>query len=150
MSVKPLIVPAGSGPQHVVLGDHMTIKIHGRDTNGTLAQIETSCGPQVGPPLHIHHREEEMFFVIEGEFEFICGGVRTTGGPGTVVHLPRDIPHRFKNIGDTVGRLLVTLTPAGAEEMFEEIGTLTPEQQSDIPKVIELAARYGIEILGGP
>jgi mannose-6-phosphate isomerase-like protein (cupin superfamily) len=149
MSAKALIVPSGTGPLYSVLGDLMTLKIHGRDTGGALSQFESTCGPHVGPPLHIHHREEETFFVIEGEFEFVCGGERTTGGPGTVVRLPRGVPHRFKNIGETTGRLLITLTPAGAEEFFAAVGALTPEQQSDIPAIIALGAHYGMEILGG-
>ena len=149
MSAKALIVPSGTGPQYSVLGDLVTVKIHGRDTGGTLSQIESTCGPHIGPPLHIHHREEETFFVIDGEFEFICGGERSTGGPGTVVRLPRGVPHRFKNLRDTVGRVLITLTPAGAEDFFAAVGALTPEQQSDLPAVVALGAKYGMEIIGG-
>ena len=128
----------------------MTLKIHGRDTGGVFSQFEASCQPQVGPPLHIHHREEETFFVIEGEFEFVCGDLRTTGGPGTVVHLPRGVAHRFKNIGESTGRLLITLTPAGLEDFFMEVGALPSDQQADIPRIIALATRYGMEILAGP
>ena len=149
-STKAIVLPPGAGPQFVVLGDHMTLKIHGRDTGGIFSQMEASCQPQVGPPLHIHYREEETFFVIEGEFEFVCGDLRTTGRPGTVVHLPRGVAHRFKNIGESMGRLLITLTPAGAEDFFAEVGALTPEQQSDLPKVAALAARYGLEFVAHP
>jgi len=149
-STKAIVLPPGAGPRIVVLGDHMTLKIHGRDTGGVFSQFEASCQPQVGPPLHIHHREEETFFVIEGEFEFVCGDLRTTGGPGTVVHLPRGVAHRFKNIGESTGRLLITLTPAGLEDFFMEVGALPSDQQADIPRIIALATRYGMEILAGP
>jgi len=147
MSAKALVVPPGKGSQHLVLGDFMTLKIHGRDTGGAFSQMEANCAPQVGPPLHIHHREEETFYVLEGEFEFVCGDERTTGGPGTTVHLPRDVPHRFKNIGTGPGRMLITLTPAGIEDFFIAVGALPPEQQSDIPKIVAMAAQYGMEIL---
>lgn len=144
---RAVIISSGAGPQHFVLGDLVTVKIHGRDTGGVYSQIETTCGPHVGPPPHIHHREDETFYVIEGEFEFICAGERTTGGPGTIARLPRGVPHRFANIGDTPGRVLVTITPAGFEDFFAEVGALSPEQQAELPTLGALAARYGLEFV---
>ena len=144
---KATIIAPGEGPRHYVLGDLVTIKVHGRDTGGVFSQIETTCGPHVGPPPHIHHREDETFFVIEGEFEFVCGGERTTGGPGTVARLPRGVPHRFANIGDTPGRVLVTITPAGFEDFLAEVGAMSPEEQNKLPQLGELAARYGLEFV---
>lgn len=141
------VVPAGAGPQFFMLGDYITLKVHGRDTGGVFSQIETTCGPQVGPPLHIHHREDETFYVLEGEFEFVCAGMRSVGGPGTVVQLPRGIPHRFKNIGETQGRILVTMTPAGFEGFFEDGHALSPEDQMKPEILFPLAARYGLEFL---
>ena len=146
-SERAIIVQSKSGPQHHVLGDLVTVKIHGRDTGGVYSQIESTCGPKVGPPPHIHHREDETFFVIEGEFEFICGGERTTGGPGTVARLPRGVSHRFANIGDTPGRVLVTITPAGFEDFFAEVGALPPEQQMEMPNLSVVASRYGLEFV---
>jgi quercetin dioxygenase-like cupin family protein len=144
---KANIVPAGAGPQHAVLGDLVTIKIHSRDTGGVYSQIETTCGPHVGPPPHIHHREDETFFVIEGEFEFVCGGERSTGGPGTVARMPRGIPHRFANIGDKPGRVLVTITPGGFEDFLIEVSRLSPEEQANMPNLGALAAKYGLEFV---
>jgi quercetin dioxygenase-like cupin family protein len=146
-SGKAIVIPPGAGPRHFVLGDLVTIKVHGRDTGGVFSQIETTCGPHIGPPPHIHHREDETFFVIEGEFEFVCGGERTTGGPGTVARLPRGVPHRFANIGDTNGRVLVTITPAGFEDFLAEVGALSPEEQNKLPQLGELAGRYGLEFV---
>ena len=146
-SERAIIVQSKAGPQHQVLGDLVTVKIHGRDTGGVYSQIESTCGPKVGPPPHIHHREDETFFVIEGEFEFICGGERTTGGPGTVARLPRGVSHRFANIGDTPGRVLVTITPAGFEDFFAEVGALPPEQQMEMPNLSAVASRYGLEFV---
>lgn len=146
-SRNPIIVPPGEGPRHSVLSDTATIKIRGADTGGVFSQIETTCGPHAGPPPHIHHREDETFFVIEGQFEFICGGHRTTGGPGTVAHLPRGVSHCFRNLGDTPGRVLVTITPAGFENFLIEVGALTAEEQQNIPKLVEIGAKYGIEFV---
>ncbi len=147
MLAEALVVPPGSGAQLLVLGDKMTVKLHGRDTGGAFTMIESVCDPDVGPPLHIHHREDEAFYVIAGEFEFVCNGERTVGGPGTVARLPRGVAHRFKNIGAGPGRLLITLTPAGLEEFFAEVGGLTAEQQADHPRLLEIAGRYGLEFV---
>lgn len=129
-----------------MLADTAAVKIHGRDTGGVFSQIETTCGPHAGPPPHIHHREDETFFVIEGEFEFFCGGERFTGGPGTVAHLPRGVAHCFRNLGDTPGRVLVTITPAGFENFLIEVSALTPEEQT-LPKLTEIATKYGLEFV---
>jgi quercetin dioxygenase-like cupin family protein len=146
-SSNPVIIPAGEGSRHSVLSDTATIKIRGSDTGGVFSQIETICGPHAGPPPHIHHREDETFFVIEGEFEFFCGGKRTTGGPGTIAHLPRGIAHCFRNLGDTPGRVLVTISPAGFENFLIEVGALTPEEQHDLPRLTAIATKYGIEFV---
>jgi mannose-6-phosphate isomerase-like protein (cupin superfamily) len=146
-TARPVIIEPGAGPQHNVLGDLVTVKIHGRDTGGVYSQIETVCGPKFGPPPHIHHREDETFFVIEGEFEFVCAGERITGGAGTIARLPRGVAHRFANIGDTPGRVLVTITPAGFEDFFVEVGALSPEQQAEMPRIGALAERYGLEFV---
>jgi quercetin dioxygenase-like cupin family protein len=146
-SERAIIVQPKAGPRHHVLGNVATVKIHGRDTGGVYSQIESHCDPKAGPPPHNHHREDETFYVIEGEFEFICGGERTTGGPGTIARLPRGVPHRFANIGDTPGRLLVTLTPAGFEDFFAEVGALSPEQQMEKPRLGAIASRYGLEFV---
>jgi len=107
---KASFVPPGAGPQYFVLGDFVTVKVHGHETGGVFSQIETTCGPQIGP-------------------------------------LPRDVPHSFKNVSDIPGRVLVTMTPAGFEGFFAEVGSLRPEQQGDFSRVGELAARYGLEFL---
>jgi quercetin dioxygenase-like cupin family protein len=143
---KASIVPPGAGSQHFVMGDIVTVKVHGHQTGGLFSQIESTCGPQTGPPPHVH-REDETFYVLEGEFEFVCAEEKLRGGRGAIVRLPRDVPHSFKNIGDTSGRVLVTMTPAGFEGFFAEVGDLTPEQQGDLPRVGEMAARYGLEFL---
>lgn len=146
-SPSAIIIPAGDGQKRFVLGDIVTIKIRNEETGGIYSQIETTCGPQVGPPMHVHHREDETFYVIEGEFEFHCAGEVTTGGPGTIVRLPRDVPHRFKNISNATGRVLVTMTPGGFEGFFDALGELTADEQEDILRVAEIAAQFGLEFL---
>lgn len=148
--MKPIQIPAGGGKVVNVLGTPMLIRVHGRDTEGTLAVVESHDAPGGGPPPHIHHREEETFQVLEGEYEFMIGGQTIRVRPGTTLFAPRDVPHTYRCTSTTGGKLMVVLTPAGFEGFFEEIGVLTPEQQQDIPRLMEIAKKFGLEFLPPP
>ena len=145
-STNPVVVAAGAGKTVSVIGNSITIKVHGRDTGGTLCVVESADAPGVGPPPHVHQREDETFCVLEGEYEFMCDGKRFTAGKGTVIFAPRALPHSYKSIGLTMGKLLLTITPAGFEGFFEEVGAMSAEQQ-EIPKVIAIGKKYGLEFL---
>lgn len=147
--MKPVLIPSGEGKSVNVIGNALTIRLHGRDTGGVLSVVESIDRPGEGPPPHIHHREDETFQVLEGEFEFTCGGKTFTARKGATIFAPRGVPHHYRNIDQKPGRLLVTLTPAGFEEFFEEVGALTPQQQ-EIPRVIEIGKKYGLEFLPPP
>ena len=114
-----------------------------------LAVIESVEQPGGGPPPHIHHREDETFQILEGEYEFTVGGKTFTAQKGATIFGPRGIPHSFRCAGKTPGRLMVTLTPAGFEQFFEEVGALTPLQQ-EIPRVMAIGKKYGLEFLSPP
>ncbi len=148
--MKPILTPAGAGEKLNVLGNPVVIRIHGRDTNGTISVIESYDPPGGGTPPHIHHREDETFQIIEGDFEFTVAAQKLTARVGDTVFAPRGIPHSYRNIGPQTGRLLCAITPAGFEGFFEEIHTLNPEQQQDIPRVIGLGRKYGLEFLPPP
>lgn len=145
--MNPILVPDGGGKQVNVFGTSILIRIHGRDTNSTLSVVESHDAPGSGTPPHIHHREDETFQVLEGEYEFTGGGKTFTVQKGTTIFAPRGVPHHYRCIGKTPGRLSVALTPAGFEGFFEEIGALAPQQQQDIQRVTEVAKRFGLEIL---
>src|SRR5262245_12664117 len=106
-----VVVGSGSGPSFMIIGNGITIKIHGRDTNGTLSVIETADQPGEGPPPHIQHREDETFYVLEGEYEFLSKDRRFTAKRGATVFAPRGVPHTYKNISQAPGKLLVAITP---------------------------------------
>jgi quercetin dioxygenase-like cupin family protein len=148
--MNPIQVPPGGGKQVNVLGIPINIRISGRDTNGTLAVVESHDVANGGPPPHIHHREDETFQVLAGEYEFTVGGKTILAGPGTTLFAPRGIPHTYRSLGNSANRLMVTLTPGGFEEFFEQIGALSPQQQADIPRVIEIAKTFGLEFLPPP
>jgi quercetin dioxygenase-like cupin family protein len=144
--MKPLHVPAGDGKKVSVIGNAINIRIHGRYTGGVLSVIESVEQPGGGPPPHIHHREDETFQILEGEYEFNVGGKTIRAQPGATLFAPRGVPHFFRNVGQTPGRLMCVITPSGLEGFFEEVGALTPQQQ-EIPRVMEIAKKFGLEFL---
>ncbi len=148
--MTPLLVPADGGKAVNILGIPMLIRIHGRDTNGVVSAVESHDVPGGGPPPHIHHREDETFQILEGDYEFTVAGKSFVARPGTTIFAPRGIPHTYRYLGTTPGRLLCVITPSGFEGFFEEIGAMTSQQQQDIPCVMEIAKKYGLEILPPP
>jgi len=150
MSMNPIQVPNDGGKQVNILGTAMLIRVHGRDTGGSVAVVETHDKPGGGPPPHIHHREDETFQILEGEYEFSVAGKTITAKTGTTLFAPRGIPHTYRCAGKTPGRLMTVITPAGFEGFFEEIGAMSTQQQQDIPRVIDIGKKYGLEILPPP
>jgi quercetin dioxygenase-like cupin family protein len=143
-------IPVDGGKQVNILGIPMLIRIHGRDTGGVISAVESHDVPGGGPPPHIHHREDETFQVLEGDYEFTVDGKRFVAKPGTTIFAPRGIPHTYRYLGQTPGRLMCVITPAGFEGFFEAIGALTPREQQDIPRVLGIAKEFGLEILPPP
>ena len=125
----------------------MVVRVHGRDTGGILSVVESSDLPGGGPPPHVHHREDETFQVLEGEYEFTVNGQRLVAKEGTTIFAPRDVPHSYRFIGPGAGRLMCVITPAGFERFFEAIDALAPEQQQDIPRVTAIAKEFGLDFL---
>ena len=96
----------------------MVIRIHGHDTGGVVSAVESHDVPGGGPPPHIHSREDETFQVLEGEYEFTVDGKSLVAKKGTTIFAPRGIPHTYRYLGQTPGRLMCVITPAGFEEFF--------------------------------
>ena len=143
----PIQIPSEGGKQINVLGISMVIRIHGRDTDGMIAVVESHDEIGDGPPPHIHHREDETFQVLEGEYEWSVGKQTFVAQKGATIFAPRGVSHTYRYLGQTPGRLMCVITPSGFEGFFEEIGALSPQQQQEIPRVMEIASKYGLEIL---
>ena len=149
--IPPFAVQAGEG---IVLetptGDTVIIKADTRQTNGSLTVLEFVVGPKQGPALHTHHRDDELWFVLEGEFRFKAGGEMLLASTGGMAFGPRGTPHAFQNVGGEPGRLLVVTTPSGLEGFFVDFaarlrgGSVGPETLS------ELGLAYGVEFVGPP
>jgi quercetin dioxygenase-like cupin family protein len=120
-------------------------------TNGAFCLLEQwTMPPGFGSPYHIHHREDEAFYVLEGEIAFVCDGKWMQAGPGTYVFGPREIPHGFKVIGTAPARMLVMCAPAGFEGFVLELAEdlTSPPAPPDMAKLMAVAAKYEIDILG--
>ena len=109
--------------------------------------------PGEGPPPHIHSREEEGFYVLEGQITFQIGDERLTAGAGTYANMPIGSLHSFRNDTQQVARMLISVAPAGLEQMFFEVGRPIaadeppgPPTPEEIEKLLAIAPKYGIEI----
>jgi mannose-6-phosphate isomerase-like protein (cupin superfamily) len=138
-----------------VLGELVTRKVPSRRTGGAYALFEATTQPGAGPPPHVQHREDESFYVLEGAYEFLVEGRTLRAGVGSLLYVPKGTLHAHENVGEGVGRLLMTQMPGGLyERFFEEVGKpmnggagLTSfEEQPDVERIVEIAAAYGIEI----
>ena len=127
-------------------------KVKAKDTLGAYSLTESIVQPSTGPVPHRHSREDESFYVLEGELEFRMGERgerRIVAAPGTFVFAPRGIPHTFRNVGTTPARVLVIISPAGLEKFFEERTALQKEIPTTDPSYPDrdrlLSERYGLE-----
>jgi quercetin dioxygenase-like cupin family protein len=127
-TVPGFAVQAGEGTTMEIPtpGDSVTVKAATRQTNGSLTVLEFVIGPGHGPALHTHLREDELWYVLEGDFRFRAGEAMLTASAGGLAFGPRGTPHAFQNIGDATGRLLVITTPSGLERFFEDFAALPP------------------------
>jgi mannose-6-phosphate isomerase-like protein (cupin superfamily) len=148
----------GAGEGHTIwfLRNRMTIKATAQSTAGAYGLIESWVAAGFSPPLHVHHREDESFWVLEGEVTMRCGDRTLRAGPGSYLFLPRDVPHTFVVEGDVPAHLLTLLTPGGGEGFFIEAGRpaeghgLPPAGPLDIEHLKRVSEKFGAAIVGPP
>jgi quercetin dioxygenase-like cupin family protein len=134
----------------------MTVKAGGPDTRDAFTLIEAECPAGFGPPPHIHHDEEEGFYLLEGELSITCGEQTWTAGPGAFALLPRGIPHSFRVSDAGNARMLQITSPAQFERFAAEVGepaetmTIPTPSEVDVDKLMRVAPSYGIEMLLPP
>jgi quercetin dioxygenase-like cupin family protein len=148
---KNIAVPAGVGRAIEVLpGETVTFKAVSTDTDGAYTLIEVIDEPQSGPPLHLHRREDESFYILEGTFAFQIGDLTETATAGWFLTAPKGIPHSYKNIGTTPAKMLTLFVPAGIENFFEDLSQLTAAGTLDIDSIVAVSAKQGIELVSPP
>lgn len=137
------------GTKWDVLGSRITGKILSEDTRGEYAVIITETPPNGGPPKHIHTHEDELFYVIQGNYEFTYGDTLIKAKQGDMVHLPKGKPHSFKNIDTLVGITMNTITPGGFEGFFADISSLSNQNQLGKKQMDSLSEVYGVRFVKG-
>jgi quercetin 2,3-dioxygenase len=151
---SPLVVPAGAGP-FFELGDHRgNVKVSAQHCGGDFALLDTVADPQGGVPLHVHSREEETFYILEGQFAIQVGDQTILAGPGDTVFGPRNIAHSWFCVSDTPGRFFLLITPGANFETFAgEMArrNFVPARDMADPvlaaEFLALTSAYGIHML---
>ena len=147
-SLSPFAVQAGEATRlETPTGDSAHVMTGTRNTHGSLTVMELVISPKNGPALHTHLREDEVWFVLEGEFRFKAGDEMFWVSEGGLAFGPRGTPHNFQNVGDAPGRLLVITAPSGAERLFEDYADLLPGPV-DSEKLADVARANWVEFVG--
>jgi quercetin dioxygenase-like cupin family protein len=155
--LAPIALGRNEGESLWFLGSLVSIKASAQTTAGRVAVIEHLSPRGSGSPLHVHHREDEWFYVIEGELTLWVGGQVINAPAGSFVYGPRDIPHTFTVSSETARYLLVT-QPGDFAEFMQTLSEPATEavipppatEPPDVAAMAQVAAEYGIEILGPP
>jgi mannose-6-phosphate isomerase-like protein (cupin superfamily) len=146
----------GEGHAFWFLNSRMTVKATGDETRGGFGLTETVVPPGFSPPTHIHHGEDESFYVLDGELTIRCGDETYSAPAGSFAFLPREVPHSFVAEGDTPVRMLGLMTPGGGEGFFVELGRKADHDGIPEPGPVDVAAlrrvgeKYGDEVVGPP
>ena len=151
------VLKAGEGKSYWVVGDLYTILASGEDTGGAYALMHAVVPPGGGPPPHVHRREDEAFYVLEGEVAFHADGRDFAATVGTWVTLPKGSKHTFNNTGLATAKMLIFFKPSGLERYFAEVGLEAtdrslpppPVTPAEIERLLAVAPKYGLEIDAG-
>ena len=123
-------------------GLDMKILLTTEDTGGAISVLMAWHKPGEGPPDHVHFDREEMFFILEGTYELTVDGQTTTAGAGTIVFIPHNVVHRFRNVGDTTARMLDWSLPGGQDHYFKAIADLATGDGFTGEKVIAISKQF--------
>jgi mannose-6-phosphate isomerase-like protein (cupin superfamily) len=142
---QPIAVHPGSGRELKSLG--VTHKLTSDQTGGAIYVCEAVFGPQSGSPLHIHHHEDEVVYVLEGKIDIRLDRETLHVPLGGIVHLPKNIPHALYNPLKTPLRIMVHAIPGGLERYFDEVETALQNNSLDAETHMKISTRYGLEWL---
>lgn len=153
--LQAVAMPAREGEARWWLGSLAEIKLTAEQSGGLVSIVEITEPPFAEAPLHVHHKEDEGFWVLDGTVRFEVGGTEISAGPGDFAFGPRDVPHRY-TVGESGCRMLFIFTPGGFENAIVEMSTparerkLPPpaEEPPDPSGLEEKIAAYGCEMVG--
>jgi quercetin dioxygenase-like cupin family protein len=134
-----------------ILGEEVLVKLTGVDTNGAAAVFHLAVPPMSGPPLHRHSREDEWFYVLDGQITAEISDQQIILDAGGSAFASRGTVHAFQNFGDTAAQMLVMVTPGGFHQFFAELSSLNKGLPApDLVRTEQLTKDYGMELLGPP
>lgn len=134
-----------SGP-----GRDLIFKVTGEDTGGAMDYFICEVAPHGGPPLHVHHEQDETIHVQCGRFKVRVGDAEHVLEPGGFAYLPKGLPHAFLNLTDQPAEVIITFTPGGGHLFFEELGPATRAANPDRAEIAATFERHGMSLLGPP
>jgi quercetin 2,3-dioxygenase len=134
-----------SGP-----GRDLVFKVTGEDTGGAFDYFTVEVAPRGGPPLHVHHHQEETIHVLRGRYKVRIGESIHYLDEGGFAYLPSKVPHTFLNLTDEPGQVIVVYTPGGGHKFYEEFGPISREGPPDPKRLGPLFEKYGMSLLGPP
>lgn len=152
--LDPLAVPADAGEARWWLGHLAVIKATAEDTGGRMTIVEVTAPPGLEAPLHVHHREDEAFWILDGDLTLQVGDTTIEAKAGDYAFGPRDIPHSYK-VGDNGCRMLFICTPGGFEALVRDMSQPAaervipppPSEPPDFDFVARVAQAHGCELL---
>jgi quercetin dioxygenase-like cupin family protein len=156
-NAEPSLVGPGEGDAYWFLGALATIKASTESTGGRVAVIEHLAPQGHGSPLHLHTREDEWFYVLDGELTFWVDGQVSVAPAGSFVYGPKGLPHTFI-VSSEMARFLLVTEPAGFEGFTRALGQPAPRLETpppatappDVEGLTKLAATFGLQIIGPP
>lgn len=144
-------VPGSRPTEPEVLTGQLSVKVSGTDTGGAFAVFEIPTVPFAGPPLHLHHSENEWFYTLDGEHDFQVGDKIYHLVPSGSIFVPMMIPHSWQNVGNSPGRMLVFVQPAGRlEAFFALFSKLVSVGALSAAAMRALFEEYDMEVVGQP
>jgi quercetin dioxygenase-like cupin family protein len=149
---------AGQGEAVWAMGSLFEIKLGNEDTDGALTAMEVTQPPGIATPLHLHRNEAEVFYVLAGTLDYEAGGQLHQLTAGSLIWLPKGVPHRFRITGDSPARFLGLGLPGGIDQLYRTVGVpaerrTLPGAYPDEPEIArwhKAAPTHGLEVLGPP
>lgn len=132
-----------SGP-----GRDLIFKVTGEDTNGAFDYFIVEVAPKGGPPLHVHHKQEETIHVLKGRYKIRIGDEIYYLEEGGFAYMPSKVPHAFLNLTDEPGEIIVVYTPGGGHKFYEELGPASRSNPVDRQAIATLFEKYDMTLLG--
>jgi quercetin dioxygenase-like cupin family protein len=134
-----------SGP-----GRDLVFKVTGEDTGGAFDYFVVEVAPGGGPPLHVHHKQEETIHALKGRYKIRIGDETFRIEEGGFAYLPSGVPHTFLNVTDAPGEVVVVYTPGGGHKFYEELGPATRNGTADRTAIAAIFEKYDMTLLGPP